>query len=106
MITRMVRLSVLVAVTSFAGATGYVHAALECAHLVNAAQAAIEARDKGTPLSAVLAEVERTEMKAKFNAQELNILRQVIRISFTSEYSPREILESCEAGELGVPRKK
>jgi len=104
--TRMARLWFLTAAIFCTGATGYAHAALECAHLVNAAQAAIELRDKGIPLAKVLAEIETTDMKQKFNAQELNTLRQVIRISFTSEYSPREILESCEAGELGIPRKK
>jgi len=106
MIARMVRLSIFVAAVFCTGVTGIAQAALECLHLVNAAQTAIALRDKGVPLSAVLAEVERAEMKAKFNAQELNTLRQVIRISFNSEYSPREILESCEAGELGIPRKK
>ena len=81
-------------------------AAIECVNLVNAAQAAVDLRDKGVSLSAVMAETERAEMKEKFNAQELNMLRQVMRFSYTGEYSIRDIHEACEAGELGIPRKK
>ena len=81
-------------------------AALECVHLVNAGQLAIDLRDKGITLSAVLAETERAEISEKFTVQELNTMRQVMRFSYTGEYSIREILEACEAGELGVPRKK
>lgn len=81
-------------------------AAIECTHLVNAAQAAIDLRDKGFSLSAVLAETERAGMKEKFSVQELNMLRQVMRFSYTGEYSIRDIHEACDAGELGIPRKK
>lgn len=80
--------------------------AIECVNLVNAAQAAVDLRDRGFSLSAVIAETERAEMKKKFNAQELNMLRQVMRFSYTGEYSIRDIHEACEAGELGIPRKK
>lgn len=81
-------------------------ATLTCGHLVAVAQSTIELRDQGNSLSRVLAEVERDEMQQKLNAQEINLLRQVVRISFTSEYTPREILEACQAGNLGIPKSK
>lgn len=79
---------------------------LTCGHLVAIAQTTIQLRDQGHTLSQVLGEVERDEMQQKLNAQEINLLRQVVRISFTSEYTPREILEACQAGNLGIPQPK
>jgi hypothetical protein len=87
-------------------ASSAVHAALECTHLVNAAQTAIELRNRGVPLKSVLAETDRDDMRSNFNSRELNTIRQIIRIAYNSEYTPLEVLESCEAGELGIPRKK
>ncbi len=103
MFARTVRLILAGGVLCVAGGA---QAALECTHVVNAAETAIELRDRGVPLSAVLAETERADMKEKFNMQELNILRQIIRVSYSSEFSVREIFQACEAGELGIPRKK
>jgi hypothetical protein len=81
-------------------------AALNCQQLVAVSQTTISLRDQGQSLSSVLAEVERTEMKQALDAQEINLLRQIVRISFTSEYSPREILEACNAGSLGISKPK
>ena len=69
-------------------------------------QNAIALRDQGQSLSEVLAEVERSEIRQALDAQEVNLLRQIVRISFTSEYSPREILESCKSGGLGIAKPK
>ncbi len=69
-------------------------------------QTAISLRDQGQSLSEVLVEIERGEMRQMLDAQELNLLRQIVRISFTSEYSPREILEACKSGSLGIPKPK
>ena len=57
-------------------------------------------------LSAVLAEVESAEIRANLDAQEINLLRQVVRVSFTSEFSPREVHEACVSGSLGIPKPK
>src|SRR5688572_26783640 len=81
-------------------------AALNCEQLLAVSQTTIELRDQGRTLSSVLAEVERSELRQKLDAQEINLLRQVVRISFTSEYSPREIFESCQSGSLGIPKAK
>lgn len=69
-------------------------------------QTAIALRDQGNTLSAVLAEIERGEISQKLGARELNLLRQVVRISFTSEYSPREIFDSCKQGSFGARKTK
>lgn len=81
-------------------------ATLNCEHLVAVAQTTIALRDQGHTLSSVMAEVERGELQQKLDAQELNLLRQIVRISFTSEYTPREILEACKAGSLGIAKPK
>ncbi|HTD89914.1 MAG TPA: hypothetical protein VK663_04575 [Burkholderiales bacterium] len=87
----------------FASSAG---AALTCEHLVAVAQTTLTLRDQGYSLAAVLAEVERGELRQTLDAQEINLLRQVVRISFTSEYTPREILEACKSGSLGIPKPK
>jgi len=81
-------------------------ATLTCGHVVAVSQTTIELRDQGHTLNSVLAEVERGELQQKLNAQEINLLRQIVRVSFTSEFSPREILEACQAGNLGIPKPK
>jgi hypothetical protein len=81
-------------------------AALSCEQLVAVSQTAIALRDQGHTLSEVLAEVERGEIRQSLDAQEVNLLRQIVRISFTSEYSPREILEACKSGSLGIAKPK
>jgi hypothetical protein len=87
----------------------FLHAAdvtLNCDHLVAVAQSTIALRDQGLTLSSVLAEVERGELQQKLDAKEIVLLRQIVRISFTSEYTPREILDACKAGSLGIPKPK
>jgi hypothetical protein len=81
-------------------------AALSCEQLVAVAQTTLSLRDQGMSLSAVLTEVESPEIRANLDAQEINLLRQVVRVSFTSEYSPREVHEACVSGSLGIPKPK
>ncbi|HTE14210.1 MAG TPA: hypothetical protein VK642_03960 [Burkholderiales bacterium] len=81
-------------------------ATLSCEQVLAVSQTTIALRDQGHSLSAVLAEVESGELRQKLDAQEINLLRQIVRISFTSEFSPREILEACKDGSLGLPKPK
>lgn len=74
--------------------------------MVAVSQTTLTLRDQGHSLSAVLAEIERAEMRANLDAQEINLLRQIVRISFTSEFSPREVHEACLSGSLGIPKPK
>jgi hypothetical protein len=97
----------LLLVIVFKGIISQAHGAtLNCEHLIAVSQTTITLRDEGNSLSAVLAEVERSDLRQKLDAQEVNLLRQVVRISFTSEFSPREILEACKNGSLGIPKPK
>ena len=88
------------------GATTCAYAALSCEQLVAISQTTITLRDQGHSLSEVLAEVERGDIRQALDAQEINLLRQIVRISFTSEFSPREILEACKSGSLGIAKPK
>ena len=81
-------------------------AALECDQLVAVAQTTVKLRDGGASLNAVMREIESGDLRQKLDAQELNLLRQIVRISFTSEASVAEIFESCKAGEFGLPKPK
>ena len=105
-------LRLMVAFVSLSGAvfacvaSGAARAALECEQLVAVAQMTIKLRDEGLSLSTVMRDIESSDLRQKLDAQELNLLRQVVRLSFTSETSPREIHESCTAGELGLPKPK
>lgn len=81
-------------------------AVLGCEHLIAVSQTTVALRDQGHTLSSVMAEVERSELQQKLDAREINLLRQIVRISFNSEFSPREISEACKAGNLGIPKPK
>lgn len=85
---------------------GPAYATLECDQVVAVAQTTVKLRDQGSSLSAVMKEIERSDLQQKLDAQELNLLRQVVRVSFTSEASVHEIFEACKAGELGLPKPK
>lgn len=82
------------------------HAALSCEQLVAVSQTSIALRDQGQSLSQVLAEIERSEIRQALDAQEVNLLRQIVRISFTSEFSPSEVLAACNSGSLGIVKPK
>lgn len=79
-------------------------AALSCGQLIAVSQTTLSLRDQGHSLSAVLAEIERAEVRANLDAQEVNLLRQIVRVSFTSEFTPREVHEACVSGSLGIPK--
>ena len=81
-------------------------AALECEQLVAVAQTAVKLRDEGSSLNAVMNDIERGEIRQQLDSQEFNVLRQIVRMSFTSEASVAEILDACKAGELGLPKPK
>jgi len=83
-----------------------VRAGLECDQLVAAAQTTVKLRDGGSSLNAVLREIETSDLQQKLDAQELNLLRQIVRVSFTGEASVYEIFEACKAGQFGLQKPK
>jgi hypothetical protein len=94
----------VIAVFSLAAAPA--RAALDCDQLVAAAQTAVNLRDQGMSLTAVMNDIERSELRKQLDARELNLLQQIVRVSFTSESSVYEIFESCNAGQFGLARSK
>ena len=82
------------------------NAALSCEHLLAVSQTTLTLRDQGRSLSELMAEVEHGDIRQTLDAQEINLLRQIVRVSFTSEFSPREVLEACKSGSLGIPKPK
>jgi hypothetical protein len=79
-------------------------AELTCEQLVGSAQAAIALRDQGTPLSRVLAETEKAEMRERFRPDELGMIRQAIRLTITGEVSVYELANTCAESRGGKKR--
>lgn len=72
-----------------------VHAQLTCEQIVASAQTAITLRDQGVVLSRVLAETEKSEMRERFRPDELGMIRQAIRLTYTGEISVYELADTC-----------
>jgi hypothetical protein len=94
---------VLGAVLVFACAAA--RAELTCEQLGTIAQATVELRNQGVSLTRLLADAERDEMKSRLTARELEIVRQVIRLSFDGTMSPAEVVEACQQGGALVPSR-
>jgi hypothetical protein len=80
------------------------HAQLSCEQIVASAKTGISLRDQGVPLSRVLAETEKTEMRERFRPDELGMIRQAIRLTYTSEVSLHELAETCAESRDGKKR--
>lgn len=79
-------------------------AELTCDQIVASAQAAIALRDQGAPLSRVMAETEKPEMRQRFAPDELAMIRQAIRLTFTGEVSVYEVADTCAESRGGKKR--
>ena len=79
-------------------------AELSCDQIVASAQAAISLRDQGATLSRVLAETEKPEMRERFAPNELAMIRQAIRLTFTGEVSVYEVADTCAESRGGKKR--
>lgn len=79
-------------------------AELSCDQIVASAQAGIAQRDQGAPLSRVMAETERPEMRERFSPDELAMIRQAVRLTFTGEVSVHEVAETCAQSRGGKRR--
>ena len=106
MLNKILRL--ICAIGTFAAVFGctVAHAALECDQVVAVAHTTVKLRDEGASLNNVMREIESGDVRQKLDAREVNLLRQIVRLSFTSEASVHEIAESCKSGELGLPKPK
>lgn len=81
-----------------------VHAQLTCEQIVASAQTAITLRDQGVALSRVLAETEKSEMRERFRPDELGMIRQAIRLTYTGEISVYELADTCAESRGGKKR--
>ena len=82
-----------------------VRAEISCEQYGAIAQEAVRQRDQGASLSRLLADVERGEMKDRYSAQELALIKDVIRASFNGTLSPMEVVEACKQGGVLVPSR-
>ncbi len=85
----------------------YAHADVTCEQLVASAKAGIALRDQGATLRQVLAETEAGELRKLFQPDDLGVIRQALRLTYTGEVSLHELAESCADGARrdGVQRK-
>jgi hypothetical protein len=79
-------------------------AQLSCEQIVASAQTAITLRDQGMTLSRVLAETEKPEMRERFRPDELGMIRQAIRLTYTGEVSVYELADTCAESRGGKKR--
>lgn len=80
-------------------------AEISCEQYGAIAQETVRQRDQGASLSRLLADVERGEMKDRYSAHELALIKDVIRASFDGTLSPMEVVEACKQGGVLVPAR-
>lgn len=80
-------------------------AELTCEQLGAIARTTVELRNQGASLTRLLADAERDETKSRLTARELEIVKQVIRLSFDGTLSPAEVVEACQQGGALVPSR-
>lgn len=92
---RLGRLALAVAGSLLLGMPLVAHAELTCEQLVASAKAGIALRDQGATLKQVLSETETGELRKQLQPDDLGILRQALRLTYTGEVSLIELAESC-----------
>ena len=101
------RLVSAVAGSLLLGMALFAHAEVTCDQLVASAKVGMAMRDQGATLKQVLAETEKGELRNRLQPDDLGLIRQALRLTYTGEVSLHELAESC-AGDTrkdGVQRK-
>ncbi len=80
-------------------------AELTCEQLGAIGRTTVELRNQGASLTRLLADAERGELPNRLAARELDVVKQVIRLSFDGTLSPAEVVESCQQGGALVPSR-
>ena len=83
------------------GLVSHARAELTCEQLVASARAGLDLRDQGMSLTQVLAETAKPAMRERFQPDELGMIRQAVRLTFTGEVSLHELAETCAANKSG-----
>ena len=97
MLRGFVRWLRVVACAALISAATLAHAELSCDQVIASATAGIALRDQGATLRQVLAEIEKPELRQQFQPDELGVLRQALRLTYTGEVSVHELAQSCPA---------
>lgn len=87
------------------GLITHARAELTCDQLVASAKAGLDLRDQGASLTHVLAETAKPAMRERFQPDELGLIRQAVRLTFTGEVSLHELAETCAANKGGNPSR-
>lgn len=80
-------------------------AEMTCEQYGAIAQETIRLRDQGASLSRLLADIDRGEMRQRLTAHELNVVKDVVRHSFSGALSPADVVEACRLGGTLVPSR-
>lgn len=72
------------------------HAELSCAQLGVIAEVTVSYRDQGYSLQQVLDEIAKLKKTDKLTPEEVLLLQNVARKSFTRDLSPYEIVKDCQ----------
>ena len=80
-------------------------AELTCEQLGAVAKTTVELRNQGVSLTRLLVDAERDGMKSRMTEREVEIVKQVIRLSFDATLSPAEVVEACQQGGALVPSR-
>ena len=80
-------------------------AEMTCEQYGAIAQETVRLRDQGASLSRLLADIERGELKKRITPREFEVLKDVIRHSFSGALSPVEVVEACKLGGTLVPSR-
>ena len=80
-------------------------AEITCEQYGTLAQETVRLRDQGASLSRLLADIERSELKQRATAHEFEVVKDVIRASFSGALSPMEVVEACKLGGTLVPTR-
>jgi len=80
-------------------------AEMTCEQYGALAQETVRLRDQGASLARLLADIERGDMKRRVTAHEFEVVKDVIRASFSGALSPMEVVEACKLGGTLVPTR-
>ena len=81
------------------------HAEMTCEQYGTLAQETVRLRDQGASLSRLLADIERSDLKQRTTAYEFEVVKDVIRASFSGALSPMEVVEACNQGGTLIPTR-
>lgn len=79
-------------------AAGAADGALTCEQIYAVAQAAVRYRDQGLSLDQVLGGLRGLEAQNKLSAQEVEVLRRAVSVSYMGNAAPEEIALDCVQG--------